>query len=54
MSDINHKKSDVLSHAECPRDGSRDVEAIWCAGDDYKLRCNYCGNVWTERHPGMN
>ena len=54
MIDINHKKSDVISHAKCPREGSRDVEATEYAGNNYKLRCKNCGWEWTESwRPGM-
>jgi uncharacterized Zn finger protein len=49
MNDINHKKS-----AKCPRDGSRDIEAIESSGNNYTLRCKHCGYLWTEScHPSM-
>jgi len=50
MTDINHNKrlSEVFSHAKCPRDGSRDLEAISYAGNNYTLKCKYCMYEWTE------
>jgi hypothetical protein len=48
MTDVNHKKSDVLSDARCPRDSSGDLEATEYSNYDYKLRCKNCGWEWTE------
>jgi hypothetical protein len=45
---MDQKKSEVLSHAECPRDGSRDLEATEYSNNDFKLRCKSCGWEWTE------
>lgn len=44
----DRERQDVLSHAKCPRDGSRDVEAISYAGADYTLKCKYCMYEWNE------
>jgi transposase-like protein len=46
--DINDKKSDVLSHAKCPRCNSSDKEATEYVGDNYNLRCKHCWYEWTE------
>ncbi len=48
MTAVNHKKSDVLSHARCPRDSSGDLEATEYSNYDYNLRCKHCWYEWTE------
>jgi hypothetical protein len=42
MTDVNHKESDILSHARCPRDSFEDLEATEYSNYDYKLRCKNC------------
>jgi hypothetical protein len=46
--DTSHNKrlSGVLSHAKCPRDSSRDLEAIEYSNNAYKLRCKHCWYEW--------
>jgi len=44
----DRERKDVLSLAKCRRCDLVDNDVVEAAGNNVKLRCKNCGNIWTE------